>query len=184
VKTVATIPEPYTGECQVVINDKDIDIVARNIILFLVALHFDPEEATAIMLHTWYSALVPKKIVDSLQVNIATLIKDVCGKIEHKNDDSLQAKTWKYGTRSLRVVLKKSQWNRLLLYFEVPVGLLTAQAQRIRVATTLAPERKDFVDRALYNRPPVWRASMMKFRSDGILLPFGASRQDRDTLNP
>jgi hypothetical protein len=104
---MATIPEPYPGECQVIINDKDFDIVARNILLLLIALHSEPKEAATIVLHIWCSALVPSKMVDSLQENIATLIKGVCGKIENKDDDSLHGKTWKYGIRSLRVVLKK-----------------------------------------------------------------------------
>jgi hypothetical protein len=181
---VATIPETYASECQVVINDIHFDIVARNIILLLVALHFEPEEATAIMLHIWYSALVPQKMVESLQNNIAPLIKEVCGKIENRDDNSLQAKIWKYGTRSLQVVLEKSQLNRLLLYFDVPVGLSATQARNIRVATMLTPDRKDYVDRALYKRLPTWRVTMMKFRNDSILLPFRASRQAHDTPNP
>ena len=178
------IPSTYSGACEVVINDRDFDIVARNIILLLMALHLGPDEATPIMLHIWYSALVPIKMVSSLQSNIAPLIRDVCAKIREKRADSLQGKTWKYGTQSLRVVLQKSQWESLLSYFEVPDGLSTTQAQNIRTSTTLAPERRDYVDRALYLQSPSWRVSMMKFRNDGILLPFGASRKEFDTPNP
>lgn len=78
----------------------------------------------------------------------------------------------------------KEQWDRLLSYFEVPDGLLMAQAQVIRTSTTLAAERKDYLDRALYTQPLAWRVCTMKFRKDGILLPFGTSRGEFDTPNP
>lgn len=54
----------------------------------------------------------------------------------------------------------------------------------VRRATTLALERKNYVDRGLFNLPPAWRVGMMKFRKDGILLPFGVPRDDFDTPNP
>lgn len=185
VQTVASLPSTYTGDCEIIINDRDSDIIARNIILLLIALHYTPEEATPIMLHIWYSALVPKAMIGSLRENIAPMIEDVCSKIKHKSTSStLQAKTWKIGSSSLRLLLGKPFWDSLLSYFDIPIGLSMPQAQRIRTATTLAPDRVDYVDRALYNRPPGWRSSMMKFRTDGILSPFGGSRREFDTPNP
>jgi hypothetical protein len=182
---VASLPSTYTGDCEIIINDRDSDIIARNIILLLIALHYTPEEATPIMLHIWYSALVPKAMIGSLRENIAPMIEDVCSKIKHKSTSlTLQAKTWKIGSSSLRLLLEKPFWDSLLPYFDVPIGLSMPQAQRIRTATTLAPDRVDYVDRALYNRPPGWRSSMMKFRTDGILSPFGGSRREFDTPNP
>jgi len=84
----------------------------------------------------------------------------------------------------LRLVLTKEQWDHLLLYFEVPDGLSVAQAQVICASTTLAPKRKNYFDRALFAQPPAWRVCMMKFRKDGILLPFGSPRKELDTPNP
>ena len=166
------------------VNDKDSDIVARNAILLLIALHFSPEEATPMMLHMWYSALVPAQMLESLRDNVLPLIQDVCNKIQAKPAQSLLSKIWTYGTRSLRLILTKEQWNHLLPYFEIPDGLSAAQAQVIRLSTTLAPERKDYLERALLSQPPAWRVCTMKFRKDGILLPFGSFRQDHDSPNP
>jgi hypothetical protein len=120
----------------------------------------------------------------SLRDNILLLVQEVCNKIQAKPTQSLLSKTWIYGTRSLRLVLTKEQWDHLLLYFEVPDGLSAAQAQVIRASTTLALERKDYFERALLTQPPAWRVCTMKFRKDGILLPFGSSRQELDTPNP
>jgi hypothetical protein len=166
------------------INDRDFDIVARNVILLLTALHFCPMDAVPMILHLWYSALIPEEMYRTLQDNILPLIQEVCVKVQDKPAASLQAKTWKYETRSLRVVLQKEQWDRLPSYVEVPSGLSAAQAQQTRMATMLAPERRDYIDRTMHTRPPAWRVGMTKFRKEGILLPFGSPRAEFNTPNP
>lgn len=184
VKTLAELPTAYTGQCEVVINDRDFDIVARNTILLLITLHFSADSAPLTMLHVWYSALIRAQMLRAIQEEIRPLIQDVCAKIAGKPAGSLQAKKWTYGTRSLRLVLEKEEWNRLLSYFEVPNGLSPTQARAIRTMITLAPKRRDYLDRWLYALPPARRVGAMKFREDGILLPFGSCRRDFDTPNP
>lgn len=183
-KSLTGLPDSYAGHCEVVINDMDFDIVARNSILLLTSLHFGPSEATPIMLHLWYSAFIPEQIFRLLQDEILPLIQQVCEKIQGKPATSLQAKTWSYGERSLRLVLSKTMWDRLPSYLQIPDGLSKAQAQNIMTSITLAEERRDYVDRALYNMPPAWRVCFAKFRKDGILLPFGQSRKGFDIPNP
>ena len=101
-----------------------------------------------------------------------------------KPPSSLQAKTWTCNKISLRLVLRKEQWLRLPRYLKVPNGLTVALAQKTRKSVMLASGRRDYLERALYNQPPAWRACTMKFREDGILLPFGSSRGEFDTPNP
>jgi Domain of unknown function (DUF4470) len=184
VKTLVGLPETYKGCCNMTLNDRDFDIVARNTMLLLTAFRFDPEVATPMMLHIWYSALIPASILQSLQDKILPLIQDVCARIQSKPASSLQAKTWIYDKKSLRLVLRKEQWLCLRNFLKVPDGLSVALAQKIRKAVMLAPQRKDYLDRALYKQPPSWRMCTMKFRGDGILLPYGSSRAEFDTPNP
>src|ERR1700738_4992157 len=96
VMSLLGLPVTYTGHCEVVVNDRDPDIVARNAILLLTALHYSPNEATQIMIHIWYSALIPQQVLHTLQENILPLIRDVCSKIKAKPANSLQSKTWTY----------------------------------------------------------------------------------------
>lgn len=166
------------------LNDRDIDLVARNALLLLVAFVFDPEVASPIMLHLWYSAFVPSAMLTALKEEILPLVQYVCTKIESKSATVLQSKTWSFGDRSLRLTLSKESWKQLLLYFEVPKGLTTTSAKNLRVATTLSPHRKDYVDRALYDLLPGQRVAMRRFRLDGILLPFESPRDEFDTPNP
>ena len=184
VKSFIGLPETYGERCEVVLSDKDPDIAARNAILLLVAFRFSPEIAMPLMLHLWYSAMISADMLRSLRNDILPCVKEVCEKNQAKSPDNLVSQTWKSGTRSLRLVLTKELWDRLPLYFEVPDGLSKTDAQALRTSTTLAPNKKDRLDRTLLKQPPAWRVCTMKFRTDGILLPFGSSREEFDTPNP
>lgn len=178
------LPDGYDGRCTLVINDINFMVVARNAILLLVALSLEPEEAVPIMIHLWYSALVPHIMIDTLCHIALGRIVEVCEKIKDKPSISLQAKTFSFGKRSLRLVLKKHQWDELKDYFNVPCDLTQDDAQAIRHRVMLAPERIDYLHRALCNQPSPIRVATVSFRKDGILLPHGASRQRFDTPNP
>ena len=59
VKTVASLPNDYSKTVSLVINDRDFDIVARNVIMLLIVLVVsDPIQAVDCLLHIWYSTLV------------------------------------------------------------------------------------------------------------------------------
>jgi hypothetical protein len=184
VSTLAELTVSFSGKCDVVINDRDIDIVARNALLLLIALHFESEIAVHFMIHLWYSALISEEIFQCLQENILPLLQDVCFKIRGKPQELLQSKTWRYGCRSVRLILPKKQWDLLPSYLQLPAGLSKTQAQQVRRSTMLAPSRRDYVDRALYTSPPTHRVGIMKFRKEGILLPFGSPSNVFNTPNP
>ena len=181
---VEGLPNGYEHRCLLVINDINFMVVARNAILLFVALSLEPNKAAMIMIHLWYSALLPHVMVETLCNEVLGRIVDVCEKIKDKPSTSLQAKTFSFGKRSLRLVLKKYQWDELKDYFAVPRALTQEDAQVIRRRVMLARERVDYLDRALCNQPPPIRVATVTFRKDGILLPHGASREKFDTPNP
>lgn len=185
IKTVAGIPGSYNHSLDITINDRDFDIVARNLILLLVALTVERvDDAVDCILHLWYSALVRECDIDILQCRIRPLIEDVCGKIKDKTSGGLFGKTWTFRQCSLRVVLDKSSWSRLLFFVTKPVGLSAERAQKVRAATTLAESRRDYRDRYMYCLPPLRRIAFTKFRQDGLLLPFGHPRHGFREPNP
>jgi hypothetical protein len=178
------LPDGYDGRCTLVINDINFMVVARNAILLFVALSLEPEEAVAVLIHVWYSALLAHVMIDTLRHVALGRIVEVCEKIKFKPSTSLQAKTFSFGKRSLRLVLKKHQWDELKDYFNVPRDLTQQDAQGIRRRVMLAPERVDYLHRALCNQPSPIRVATLTFREDGILLPHGASREKFDMPNP
>lgn len=185
VKTVVEgLPDGYGSQCKVVINDHDFMVVARNAILLPTALSLQTDDAVMVMIHVWYSALLPQVMMNTLGKVVLVRVLEVCEKIKHKPTDSLQAKTFHFGKRSLRLVLKKYQWDELRDCFSVPSGLTQQDAQAIRRRRMLAPERTDALNREMYLQYPSFRVATMTFREDGILMPHGASREHFDTPNP
>ncbi|KFY76437.1 hypothetical protein V499_03938 [Pseudogymnoascus sp. VKM F-103] len=77
VKTIALLPKSYSQPVDITMNDLDLDIVARNVIMLLIALTVDNiDEAADCIIHIWYSALIRKSDLNVLQQRIRPLIKD------------------------------------------------------------------------------------------------------------
>jgi hypothetical protein len=186
VKTVAQVPSSYDQPINIVMNDRDLDIVARNTIILLLALTSEGQDGTIdCMIHIWYSAFIRKSDLDSVNQKVRPLIEDVCRKIKDKPAKSMLGKTWKFGQQhSLRLVLEKSSWERLLSFMEVPEGLTTERANEIRTTVTTAESRVDYRDRSYLFMPPSHRIARYRFRQDGLLLPFGSCRSEFQQPNP
>ena len=90
IKSVVGLPENHRGKCVNVINDRKFLIVARNIIMLFIALSLNAETAVPMIIHLWYSAWLPRSMVEALQSNILPLIEEVCKKIEGKSAGSVQ----------------------------------------------------------------------------------------------
>lgn len=183
-KSVTGLPPTFRSKCDVFMNDQDLDVVARNAILLLTALCFDPEPAAEIMVHIWYSALIPQPLLVRLHKKLLPLLHGVRSEVHAEPSNSLFSKTWTFSTRTLRLILQRDQWVRLPSYLDIPEGLSASKAQQIRMATTMAPEREDYREQEQYAQLPEWRVSKMDFRRSGVLLPFGSSKKLFDTPNP
>lgn len=159
--------------------------MARNIIFLLVALVVEnPDEAIDCITHLWYSTLVRDSDIDILSSHVRPLVNEICDKIQSKPSGALLAKSWTFGSRSLRVVLERSFWNRLLSYLKAPAGLTAEQSQKLRAEIVLASLRRDYRDRHMSFFSPAQRISFHGFRQDGLLLPFGMWRGDFVHPNP
>lgn len=185
IKTIAQLPSSYNGLIEMTLNDRDFDIIARNVILLLVAMVVENiDTASDCMIHLWYSALIRESDLNILQQQVRPLVNDICTKIAERPSGSLYGKTWVFGQRSVRVVLEKSAWSRLLSFLDVPAGLDAHQAQKDRTNITLAESRKDYRDRYMCLTPHTHRVAFSRFREDGLLLPFGFPRHDFRVPNP
>ncbi|KAK1240145.1 LOW QUALITY PROTEIN: hypothetical protein MKX08_007587 [Trichoderma sp. CBMAI-0020] len=185
VKTLASIPDAFQKSISIVLNDRDPEIVIRNAILLLISLTAeDTKEAVDCMIHILYSAFIEGKHLKILQGKLRVLVAEVVQKIADKPAKSLQAKAWSFGSRNLRLVLTKKIWCELLERLDIPVSLTSQKAHQIRTEVTLAPSRRDYRERRYMCLLPALRLSQERYRTDGLLLPFGASRAPFDTPNP
>ncbi|GKZ30148.1 hypothetical protein AbraIFM66950_008007 [Aspergillus brasiliensis] len=185
VKTIAELPSSFSRPIEITLNDRDVDIVARNAILLLVALMVDDADtAVDCMIHLWYSALIRESDLKILQQHVRPLINEVCLKTATRPPNTLLAKTWTFGRHTLRIILQKSAWNQLLQFLDVSSGLDAQSAQAVRQNITLAESRTDYRDRYLCLLSPAHRIAFHKFREDGLLVPFGYPRSEFQVPNP
>ncbi|RYP70851.1 hypothetical protein DL771_005226 [Monosporascus sp. 5C6A] len=127
----------------------------------------DPMLAAETVLHIWYSAFVTQYVIDVINGKPRQLVQP-----------------WTFGERSLRLVLTKDEWISLLSHFDLPTGLTYEMAKQNRVGITLAPERVGFRERGYFAQKPSSRIVNMRFREEGILLPFGRRRDAFIHPNP
>ena len=69
-------------------------------------------------------------------------------------------------------------------YVELADGITVDAAAKVRTNVTLAPVRVDYHHRRAIKQVQGFRAPTEKFRKDGMLLPFGASRSGFNVPNP
>lgn len=184
---IAEVPAGYRKPIEITMNERDLDVVARNIIMLLIALVAEDGQlgqAIDCIIHVWYSALLRDSDMDLLQNQIRPLIESVCAKVRVRGPTTWLEKTWTFERGSLRVVLQKSSWDRLLSFLDIPTGLTAERAREIRTETTLSKSRRDFLEVHLYFQAPSHRIALTRFREDGLLLPFGSPRHEFRHLNP
>jgi hypothetical protein len=185
VKTIAQLPPGWDQPMDITINDRDLNIVGRNAIILLIALTSDDDtQAVDCIIHTWYSSFIRKSDHAIIEQRIRPLIKAVCDKTKGKPDNRMLGKTWVFGKRSLRLVLSKGAWDKLLSFVSVHDGLTMEIANQFRKAGTLAESQRDFLDRDYVLIPPSHRVARQRFREDGVLQPFGAGRSEFTVPNP
>ena len=75
-------------------NDLEVDISARNIIMLLIALTIDDvEKAADYILHIWYSAQFKQTYLELLNLSVSPLVREIYFKIREKPISTVLAKT-------------------------------------------------------------------------------------------
>lgn len=186
IKTVNSIPDDFEKKVHIVINDKDMDVSARNIlILFLTYTIDDPDKAADLIIHLWYSSLLTEGHMETLQTVVLPIIQQCSNKMAGKPGWGLLSHTWTLPSGDkLNIALCKDHWMRLLGYLRVPAGLTRRRADEIRKRVTLQPSRRDYQETLLSAMKPGERVAREKFLNEGLLLPFGASTEAFTVPNP
>lgn len=176
------------------INDEDEIVVARNLLLLLLAMSCNPENAAALMLHLWYSAFLSPDIFQGLVNTIVPLIEAAISLnpkeegCELADDSEIVQVKWKRNDALLTATLPREDWNAISALFpSTPVNqgrVAIGEANTLRLSVTLAPSRRDYRERAMFRLPPSWRLATFRFRGMGVLLPYATSCDGFDIPNP
>ncbi|KAL8703599.1 MAG: hypothetical protein Q9201_003224 [Fulgogasparrea decipioides] len=176
------LPSTYDGNCTIVLNDKNDNVVARNITMLLMAAQLPPKHAAELMLHVWYSGRLTQEMCAAIDKYAREPIADVVCKIKNKSNEVLLSKRWDFGAAEVSVRLYKPQWTLLLQVLEARYDVTKTEQERRKVV--LAHSRLDYRDRELYTLSGSRRMCSSTFRDTGVLAPFGLHLDHFKCPNP
>ncbi|KAL4995479.1 hypothetical protein BDV10DRAFT_196650 [Aspergillus recurvatus] len=150
----------------------------------IVAFHLPPEQASIVMLHLCYSAFLRKDLLESVQSVLIPFIQNLLTSGQEGPMGLLLRGTWTHNKATLTAALPRAVWERILSIFASPSRMSFDEAATLRRSVTMAKQRQDQREGSLFRLPPPWRLAQQRFREDGVLLPFGASRDGYNIPNP
>jgi len=182
VKTVTALPESYTGNFTAVINDKDDDVMVRNVIFLLLTRAENVSIAVDTILHLCYSGSLKASHQVTLATYVRPLVADVVGKISSKKEDACLAKTFELPKGKVKCVLAERQWLKLLATIDATHDCTKTEQARIDIVL----HRQDHLDRQMcrIQHQLHQRMSIIQFKNRGVLLPFGAASDEFTISNP
>ena len=180
--SINRLPANYDGTCSCTLNDMSIFVVARNVVMLLIAAQLPDLEAAELVLHLWYSARLTCNMIASIKKYAREPIADVVAKIQGKAENVIQAKKWAFGDTQITVRWFKQQWIGVLKILDAEHNVIKSEESRKKIV--LAPSRVDYRDRELISLSGSRRACSNRFREVGVLLPFGHCLDQYENTNP
>ncbi|KAJ7036561.1 hypothetical protein C8F04DRAFT_1337414, partial [Mycena alexandri] len=164
IMTVNDLPDNYQGKCDILCNDLNGIVVNRNLVILFVLLEAgtDVAEAAELAVHLMYSAALTPAMANY----VAQCTEKIYG--THGTESAV------WDTRGIGK-LRSLQWisdiQPALRMFRSKYHLVDALTSMRSIMWS--PERVDYRDRYLSSLQPGHRLAFSRFRTTGILLPFG-----------
>lgn len=166
----------------IVLNDLEPYAVVRNLILLLLlSSNLELGKVIEAAIHLWFSAFLTEEMVDTIKQACELLGEGTMPwKAVHDGDskpsDIVHSLLKLQSGLLINVDFPCHLWKTFYQVLGSAGKLHLQAAKKARHAITLAPFRVDYRDRHLCNIPQEFRMARMKFWDDGILLPYGSSR--------
>ncbi|KAK0202285.1 hypothetical protein DFS33DRAFT_882083 [Desarmillaria ectypa] len=165
VRTINKLPEDYSGSIKIVLNDHNPIVACRNlIILSILGIIADVEEGAEHALHLWYSVFQPLSYQTRILPHICE--SDTLTKL-NGTPARLTPSTTMHTTFSSDTVK--------FLFHQLRSTLDPASTNIALNNIMNAPERADYRDRYYEAIRPSHRVAFERWRSFGLVLPFGAT---------
>uniref|UniRef100_A0A0W0FAF2 DUF4470 domain-containing protein n=1 Tax=Moniliophthora roreri TaxID=221103 RepID=A0A0W0FAF2_MONRR len=173
IKTVNLLPDGYNGKLNILLNDRNPLVVARNVlILSALSIIDDTDQAVDFALHLWYSVFLPMK---GSFLASGSLIQRLV--TSHDGQFDLTQ------TSTMSLSISATTMDAILAdlkFGEVDPGT----ANNALNAVMNAPERVDYRDRVYARLKPSHRVAFQAWRQFGLLMPFGAPNPHLNRPNP
>lgn len=175
VRAINKLPRDYSGTIKIVLNDLNPIVVCRNLmILSMLGIVEDIEEAAEHALHLWYSIFQPHSYES--RVFLPVMESKIFGNL-NGTPFQLTPSTTMYNTLSSNTIA-------FLLDQLRPKDRDPAVANNALNDIMNAPERVDYHDRYYAGLKPSHRLALKQWCSYGLVLPFGAINAHMAIPNP
>jgi hypothetical protein len=173
-RTVNSLPSTYSGKLSILLNDLNLAIVCRNVMLLLILGNIPDESLAAdIALHFWYSAFMPMEY----RLQLSTLVSKF---IQQTKDGKVVIPLGPHSTLSCCLPEEATYFFLHFISSNLTVGDAQEEYDRVRNA----PSRRDYRDRMYARLKPSHRVAFQEYRRFGIVLPFGAINAHFNRPNP
>ncbi|KAF8541091.1 hypothetical protein BDD12DRAFT_733234 [Trichophaea hybrida] len=183
--TVNSLPSRFKNPCNVIINDREMYVVLRNMLLLRILSAFPPTEAAEMALHLWYSAKLPSAMCQKLRESFSESFKKISvhmDKAASKSGETLLSTSFELGEKAkMHCVLPRAYWTELFSMLNLKMS--SQEATEVRHRITMNKDRRDYRERHLSLLPPNCRVAKQQFYEDGLLLPLGADRSEFTEAN-
>ncbi|KAM5372074.1 hypothetical protein ACJZ2D_007724 [Fusarium nematophilum] len=188
-KTIGDLPDEANPHLRFALNEKSMRATAGLVLslILLTETSCEPEVNAEAVVHLWYSAKLPANIMDHIQkvavqsiLACATDVARLAAKGSVPKHDSFPIAITR-GNLVLTIELSVAQWETLVRWVQVSENITEEDAQVIRVLDRKYCEPLETILRRM---TPARAAGLLKWRTDGILLPYGVPRDEFTVLNP
>jgi hypothetical protein len=205
--TILSVSETYKGQLSVIVNELDVDLQIRNLIIILLATLVPDGKATELITHLWYSASIPSEMYCLVTEYVLPRVKMVweeCKKAarerkearsqakeENKTEkkpaeSSIRRMVVESGTTRLAIGLEPQHWLQLYIMLDRNnfQSIQLARQKRQNIIFSINPNHKKKRFEFFAALPPWQRVTEERYRQTGVLLPYGASAGHFDLPNP
>lgn len=186
VTTVCALPDTFSGKLTWVINNLSAHNTARNFVMLHIAATQEPKLAAEMMIHLWFSARLPKKMLVIINECIVPYMEAM---LQHwpvdREDEEKPIKYLDLGPShhcNLSMSVSRLELSTMLWIFKADHNVATALTDRREALTD--PLRQDLRDFELAFQQPAWRVSTTRYRETGVLGPLRANLEAFTAINP
>ncbi|PHH68176.1 hypothetical protein CDD80_199 [Ophiocordyceps camponoti-rufipedis] len=181
--SVANMVDTARPQLNVVVDEHHFSHYLRSFLALhlLAANGFDPVDNAEAVIHMWYSSLLPRRIHDHIRAVVRANTDGFFDSKKELKKGKLSLLTWGTGHQLFEAAMTQRDFDVICDFFDD-----TSTQIRLDEACRFVDRNKDIepVEGLLARMDRSRCLSLLKWREDGLFLPYTYSRHEFDMLNP
>ncbi|KAF7549131.1 hypothetical protein G7Z17_g6612 [Cylindrodendrum hubeiense] len=188
--SICKLPDTATIKITATINETSAHHLTRLVLTVLILTDdsYDPMTNAETVVHLWYSAMLPSTMFRHMEIVAAEPLLAAMNDLEKLYDagnistENAFPITMPRGGKSVVIDINRAQWSQIIQYLKRSKDISIANVSIVRAFD--CKKYSEPLPQVIKRMTPVRATGMMRWRSDGLLLPYGHPREEFDTLNP